>query len=612
MPEGYTESFLQMPDKFYSKTHHGDYSMKDHVNSLSDTLRLIFWHEEGHPERSYLLYVTEDYYLKFVDVTDIQTGGSPTELYSKNLISVIRSKLTRVKLKDTHWNALSLVEENKLYILGWKYKDTDFLVWISLGMSSSHDHSIKIYPQKTSLKLDSRGQNSLTSGKMDDYWFILATTLDDSGVIQVSFYNISQAAKGKIDFIYYTSYGITQFYDWFEKRPLTGEFNFRDLVYYKAEYKYLSELEPQPRSKTKEQHYVIASCYNCGIVFFRIHDYVAPNGTEVQYINMTYIYKEPTIGRIFTEKSYNLQKSDFTFFTSLSSPPVIFEFLIDETMNVNMNKVYSDNSRSQRYKDSELITVNNKFIAQLLYDRKLLKQVIRIYYRNETNFGVGHIHIHLEDYKFSISGIQFLSYFEGDRIYVRNMEKWEIYDIQDPEFIIDTRLTDNLAYDYWAGQRFGISLTAWSEDELNIQQRMDIWITCFSWYNIDIINTLKGQETDIKYAYGDPDFEFPISDYFVGPDLNFTVELTGTSDGNMDIHTPVAVFPGRQEPMKVDFESDYKCSDNVFNQYRDDVRGETMISFYCIQSDFIEHHLFTMKDMSQVQVSFSPKCLTPV
>ena len=112
------------------------------------------------------------------------------------------------------------------------------------------------------------------------------------------------------------------------------------------------------------------------------------------YFRLNFIYKVKNLGRIFIESEYSSEYSKLTFFSSTSSPPVVYEFAIDEYLNVNTKKIYEiKNEDSERYTGNDMISVTKKLIAFLVFDNKLLRQSIRILYRDETNFAIGHTHI---------------------------------------------------------------------------------------------------------------------------------------------------------------------------------------------------------------------------
>ena len=78
----------------------------------------------------------------------------------------------------------------------------------------------------------------------------------------------------------------------------------------------------------------------------------------------------------------------------------------------------------------------------------MLRQVARIYYRDETNFGVGHSNIVLNGFSLDISTMKFLEFKNNDAIYLRNAQKWKVYQLNEIEFMIDTYTNDSAIYPY--------------------------------------------------------------------------------------------------------------------------------------------------------------------
>ena len=106
----------------------------------------------------------------------------------------------------------------------------------------------------------------------------------------------------------------------------------------------------------------------------------------VMYFNLSFIYNVKNLGRILIESEYSSEYSKMTFFSSTSSPPVVYEFAIDEYLNVNTKKIYEiKNEDPERYTSDDMITITQKFIAFIVFENKFLRQSIRILYRDETN-----------------------------------------------------------------------------------------------------------------------------------------------------------------------------------------------------------------------------------
>ena len=131
----------------------------------------------------------------------------------------------------------------------------------------------------------------------------------------------------------------------------------------------------------------------------------------VMYFSLSFIYNVKNLGRIFIESEYSSEYSKMKFFSSTSYPPVVYEFAIDEYLNVNTKKIYEiKNEDPERYTGNDMITITQKFIVFLVFYNKFLRQSIRILYRDETNFAIGHTHILLDDHKTEISTVKFLCF----------------------------------------------------------------------------------------------------------------------------------------------------------------------------------------------------------
>ena len=141
--------------------------------------------------------------------------------------------------------------------------------------------------------------------------------------------------------------------------------------------------------------------------------------------------------------------SSITFFSSTPSPPVVYEFVIDQYLNINTKKIYEVKSDDVlRYIGDDKIWVNEKYVAFLLYDYRSLRQVVRVFYRDETNFGIGHSNIVLNEFNSEVSTMKFLEFRNNDAIYLRNAQKWKVYKLNEIEFILDTNTKDSTIIPY--------------------------------------------------------------------------------------------------------------------------------------------------------------------
>ena len=68
------------------------------------------------------------------------------------------------------------------------------------------------------------------------------------------------------------------------------------------------------------------------------------------YFYLSFIYDIKNIGKIYIEEGFNLNdKSKVSFFSSSSSPPVVYEFMIDEYLNINTKKIYDIKNIDAQY-----------------------------------------------------------------------------------------------------------------------------------------------------------------------------------------------------------------------------------------------------------------------
>jgi hypothetical protein len=188
-------------------------------------------------------------------------------------------------------------------------------------------------------------------------------------------------------------------------------FNIRDIEMYE-EY---NRTELQPSSFYFS---AIMSCINNGILFFHYHE-KDDNSTgnldkTIEFdFNTSHRINIEEAGRIFSEKSYGDKDTElFNFYVATRSPAAVIQMAIDRNNNVNIVRLYGQSFRdvSQRYFSEDYVTVNRDYIAQLLFDTHTVEQVVRIYFRNETNFSSGHAHIRLNKFIGGISTMSFLGW----------------------------------------------------------------------------------------------------------------------------------------------------------------------------------------------------------
>lgn len=82
---------------------------------------------------------------------------------------------------------------------------------------------------------------------------------------------------------------------------------------------------------------------------------------------------------------------------------------------------------------------------------------------------------------------------------------------------------------------------------------------------------------NVTHAYGDPTFNIRLSDYYVGPDLQFYMD-TNHSNSTDNLVLPAVINTYDFAINTSEFHTQYNCRNNVFNRFDDPVHG-VMISF---------------------------------
>ena len=372
--------------------------------------------------------------------------------------------------------------------------DVQFIVWIILWRKADF-FEVKIHLDNSELCTDLSGLQSISAFQDGVFAYIATSAYFYPDSICYSIYDLSYLNIGKVKHIATETYKFSDFNKSNSVVIPKDKFNIRDFLFFGV-----SPIFGKENGLNDKKHFLIATWYNHGLMFFQAINLISKQSSlsvcsfeesnlfmwkdydiwtyeedpfnfnkssisnvsisnisklikkqnyhtlkatpDIMYLNLTFIYKVNNLGKIFTESEYSLQPSTFTFFSSTSSPPIVYEFVIDEYLNVNTKRIYSVKDDGQRYTGNDMITVTQKFIAFLLFDNKMLRQSIRILYRDETNFGIGHTHILLDQFRADVSVIRFLSYKESDVIYVRNIEQWSYVPSQTRPYS-STQLTKN-------------------------------------------------------------------------------------------------------------------------------------------------------------------------
>jgi len=244
-------------------------------------------------------------------------------------------------------------------------------------------------------------------------------------------------------------------------------------------------------------------------------------------------------GRLFTFDDYYSSKiTPFRFFVTHSAPAYVTEFSINEHLNVHLVRHYIVSFEMyERFVGKDSLCVNEKYVAHLMFDLEKVIEVVRIYYRGETNFAYGHTDIELTRFTTSVSSIHFLGYKDYESLFIKNAFIGDLYTIKDVELVIDSK-TFSAEYRQYINQTFQMNVTAY-----NVESKDRALSTIFNitFADRNDMNTYFIGRLDyyyVGYSYGDPSFSEEISNYYMGPDLKFNLRLNSTSEYDKNIVMP--------------------------------------------------------------------------
>ena len=475
--------------------------------------------------------------------------------------------------------------------------------WCGFTWKETAKNSPLQYSQKKSnINSDSLGRNSIATFSIKNQTFVLTSGYDNPNLLGLNIFDISKITNREVTEI--TSH-IYSYLNFSSEVEALQRFNIRDIKSFSPIFSPNSKI-----SKAEKYHFIIMSWFNNGLIYFKginLNNTFSFNSEaeEIKYLQLSYIYNITGIGKIFTEKEYyNDTKVEFFFYSSTSYPPVVYEFLVDEYLNMNINRIYDSNFVEQiRYAGNDMIAVNENFIAFLLYDLKSLVQTIRVFYRDETNFGLGHTHIPLLNLKSPISAMRFLSFNTANDIFVINPEKWSIERINDYEIIFNLYNKKEEYLPYW-NRTFEAIIKAMNEDKTATYLQLKFNITFANQTDMDSYYIESNVVQTIDWSYGDNLFNFSISEFYSGPDLRFEYRLNSSSllesdtkifnTFDLSINEKISSFDYQEDnivlPKIVNtfaeeiqthkFNSSYSWTKNIIWRFSDRLSGEQMVSIF--------------------------------
>ena len=408
------------------------------------------------------------------------------------------------------------------------------------------------------------------------------------------------------------------------------EFNLRDIKLFSTyEERFIST-----KASPKIVHNIIMSCFKNGLLFFQISSktmdkvldsisYEKNNWRQIdwlknhetssqslwisnqgsQILELTYRMSFSETGRLFTFTDYfnaEIDETPFYVYITHSTLPAVHEVAIDSHFNVNFVRSYIVyNEYKGRLIGSDVLSVNQVYVAHLMFDLERMIEIVRIYYRNSSNFAYGHADILLNKFITRVSVVSFLDYSDNPYIFVQNSCLGVLYKINDLKFEIDT-VNIKEKYSKYSNKTYRVDMLAYNEEKETEKAFMTFKITFVSQEDMNTYFTGNFDTYYFGYSYGDTSFSKVISDYYMGPDLKFNLTLKSNSSYIRSLILPNITKTQEKSNVR-EFHTSDECNQSFFNRYGNVETGIENIAFYCIQNSLIEEHIFRTKDLIETK-----------
>lgn len=451
-------------------------------------------------------------------------------------------------------------------------------------------------------EIDRIGRNSIIAYTYLETSWIISSSLDQKDTFALTSIDIS---KRWAKYVYETFWGTFNKTDFTlpNKKVLPHEFNIRDFKLFRVS----PDNSLSSNSEDKINN-IIASCFNNGIIFFQaiprsssdsLNDESILNGNDhpqlrkTNLLKMTHVINITEAGRIFTIDEYYSDTTllPYNIFVTHSTPASVFEISINEHFNPRVVRSYTvPDEAIRKYIGLDVLTVTDKYIAHLILDLEDVIEIVRIYYRNESNFAYGHSDLKLTNFKNPISSIHFLDYFDSENIFIRSTFQGELYRINTVELVIDTKNFKSKYNDY-VNKTYVMHLSAYNKEKP--QQKVNSCFRLIFAGEKDMTSYYIGDRQAYEYghSYGDNGFSKIVSDFYYGPDLKFDVVLVNSTIYGENLYLPNVTSTNTLFNIRK-LKGENNCTQSFFNRFLNDTTEVENIAFYCLQDSFLEKHIF--------------------
>lgn len=591
-----------------------------YTNPLHDSATILTTQGADSMKRTFLFFISECYRIIILDFTK-RKNNVITTVYDRDLLAIIFTDIGKYHPNELYCNELTSFVTNQLYALPCFGRQHKFFVWFSFKNKGA-TIDVEIFARHVqSTEVDIIGRNSMIAFVQGDNAWVMSSSVHSRDTFTVTIFDLSAMRLKYIKETYVGTFDRTDF-TYGDGTMLPFDFNIRDIRIYSV----IADKDADSTSKPQEKvHNIIASCFNNGVLFFQVSQKTTQDLSALlernpfqkfnlkdmllkvserpnfDFLTLTHAINLTQAARLFSFNDFfSFQNSaPYEIFVTHASPASIFEININEHFNPRVIRCYKVAEEStSKFIGRDVISVTRKYIAHLMMDLSDMVEVVRIYYRNESNFAYGHSDIKLRKFVVRVSTIHFLDPDDHSSFFVKNPFFGQLYSINELDFVIDTKNFRN-RYQEYINQTYLVNITAFNQE----RKVESIWTTFRLTFagRKDMNSYFVGNHDSYLFghSFGDPSFAKIVSDFFYGPDLKFNLIFKNTTGDRTDLVLPVVTSTHTiSETGKLHGKNN--CTASFFNRFLNRTTQVENIAFYCIHPHSIEKHIFDTRKIGEI------------
>ena len=301
------------------------------------------------------------------------------DFFVMDIKPIIRDYITHFNVEDLFWNNLVEAKLGSIFILPWKLFERSFIIWMKMSRVDLK-FSFKVFAQNSLILIDKYGRNSLDTFVVIDSIFILSSSGEKLNMLSLIKVDISTIDQNFVKEKHIKNYYSSDFD--YQIDINLDPFNIRDILVYNE----------FPFSNDKVSNIllynVLVGCYDNGLISFQVKVNAKNQYKDKMNSND---YDDPAIflvdcepiafaGTIFFEKDFKLKP--FKQIYMLQAIPFSIIEVSLANNNMNINRIYRLTAEeNNKVVGKDLLSVNEDYIAAVLFDYDLYINIVRIFRR---------------------------------------------------------------------------------------------------------------------------------------------------------------------------------------------------------------------------------------